>query len=164
MLTSTYALGPSMLGLWDDDRGGLYRSPADWSPQARGAQTLRNTHFCELWRSSAFGYDNGVYLGTSWADMSGTYQPEDLGDGGIRTTYFIKGQVVDGSSVPQTGVLVMGFRSSDNLYIGSVFSNSSGNYSLPTPYSTAHFVVAYLDVATDLAGTTVNNLIPTSTP
>lgn len=154
------------LNIGDDDRGGLYRSVNFWSPRGRGAAGGQNRHalYFELWRKSHMTDDNAVLLGTS-EDTSIYWEDQSCGEGGVRSSYFIKGQVVDSGGTAQSGVLCMAFRTSDNLYVASAYSDSSGNYNIPTPYTTSvHFVVAYLDIATDLVGTTVNNLTPSATP
>jgi hypothetical protein len=156
--------GFNVLAIFDDDRGGLYRSTNDWSPRARGSQTVRQNRYYELWRPSGFSIDCSPVVGNSWNEAP-EYEASSAGDGGVRGAYFIKGQVLDANGVAQTGVHVTAFRASDNLYVADTYSDSNGYYSVATPYSTsAHFIIAYLDTAIDLVGTTVNNLTPSSTP
>ncbi len=156
--------GNNTLGIFDDDRGALYRASNDWSPRLRGQQTNRGFRFFELWRTTRLSDDLGDMAGMDWDDTS-RWGTGNYGDGGARGSYYIKGSVVDVNDTPQTGVLVSAFRTADNVYVASVYSDSNGNYSVPTPYSgSSHFIVAYLDTASDLVGTTVNNLTPSATP
>jgi hypothetical protein len=148
-------------GLWDEDRSGLHRGNCNWHPRRRGEEVIGSYPFFKLWSSSGFSQDLAS-CGTDW-NQSGAYEEMDSGYAGKRGDYFIKGQVLDENAVAQTGVSVKAFRSSDNQYAGSATSDSNGYYMVPTPYpGVAHFIVAYLDTAEDLVGTTVNNLMPTA--
>ncbi len=76
---------------------------------------------------------------------------------------YIMGQCVDENGTPVPGAVVQGFRTSDDLFVREVACDDKGNYELGTEYpGVAHYLVAYLDTATDLAGTTVNTLTPTN--
>lgn len=76
---------------------------------------------------------------------------------------FISGQCVDSGGTAVPGAVVQGFRTSDDLFVRETACDDKGNYELGTEYpGVAHFLVAYLDTATDLAGTTVNTLVPTN--
>jgi hypothetical protein len=63
---------------------------------------------------------------------------------------------------PLGGVVIQGFRTVDDLYIGEIQSDSNGRYELrcPNTPNDQHYLVAYYDSTPDLAGTTVNTLVP----
>lgn len=79
----------------------------------------------------------------------------------VGNTYTLTGQIVDAGSSPVSGAIVKAFLTGNDRFIGQATSNSTGGYSISTGYFQNHYIVAYLDSTTDLAGTTVNNLMPT---
>lgn len=92
------------------------------------------------------------------------YEPWEAAFGGYTRPNFIVGQTLDSGGNP-VAATVQGFRTSDDLYVGETGSDDSGRYSLPTIYLTdAHYLVAYRTGSPDTAGTTVNTLIPQSSP
>lgn len=149
----------------DDDTGALYRSTNNWFPRRRNINAQNVTPYFELWRRSCLSEDCSPMSNHGWMSTADHASYEEWSGGfyGKAGSYYLKGQVVNASDVPQTGVVVKGFRTSDDLFVGQTTSDSSGNYMLATPYSgVSHYIVAYLDTATDLVGTTVNNLTPTA--
>lgn len=158
--SSLYASGMAS-AMIDDDRHALYRLTNNWFPRGRHPLLQRHYPYHALWFAPGFSLDLAI-TGSAWNDLD-EYDPFEAGEGGKRGTYFINGQVLDNLSAPVGGVVVNGFRTSDNLFVGTDTTNSDGRYRIPTPYiGVSHFVVAYLDIATDTFGTTVNNLTPTS--
>ena len=155
----------AMMAIPDEERSGAWRAASAFMWRGRHPHTRnRGAPFFDLWRQTAFSGDLTIG-GQGWDSSDGedSYEPWSPGDGGKRGDHFIKGQVLDGNGTPQTGVAILGFRTSDNLYVGRTTSDSNGTYMLATPYpGVAHFVIAYLDGAPDQAGTTVNDLIPTA--
>jgi hypothetical protein len=93
----------------------------------------------------------------------GSFEAWQFGNPGSAPPKYIMGQVLNASSVPISGAIVRGFRTSDNLYIGQTVSGTDGRYGLSCPNTPndAHYLVAYVDAATDLTGATVNTLVPT---
>lgn len=82
---------------------------------------------------------------------------------GSHSLKFIMGQCVDSGGTAVPGAVVQGFRTSDDLFVRQTACDDKGNYELGTEYpGVAHYLVAYLDTTTDLAGTTVNTLTPTN--
>ena len=65
---------------------------------------------------------------------------------------------VYGTAVP--GAVVKLFRTADDSLQYSGTSGSDGFYTATTPFSDAHYLVAYKDDVIDTAGATVNTLIP----
>ncbi len=109
----------------------------------------------ELWSAAEIvGYDMAGLFGML---QRGSYEPV-LGYGGTKARKIISGITLNSSGVAVGGVTVKGYQQSNDEYIGSVVSASDGAYSLSTPYSTAHYVVAYLAGSPDTAGTSKNNL------
>lgn len=78
--------------------------------------------------------------------------------GGGRRAY-ISGVTRNASGAVLGGVTVQAFRTSDDAVSGEVVSDvGDGTYSVATLDDSGHYAVGYLDVATDVAGTTVNTL------
>ena len=139
------------------DRGGA-RSPRTWKD--------RNP-FVSLW---SFGcrvgcadvnMDGAAPIGRDMLSGNG-YEPFSCDGEGNQSLKFIKGQCIDISSNPLSGVVVQAFRTSDDTFAGyEVQSRNDGSYDLATNFpGVNHYVVAYLAGSPDRAGTTVNTLIP----
>jgi hypothetical protein len=76
---------------------------------------------------------------------------------------FIMGRVADSSGNPIGGAVVRGFRSSNNMFVRETKSDSNGMYELGTEFAgEQHYLVAYVSGSPDIAGTTVNTLVPTN--
>jgi hypothetical protein len=163
---NTLGAGFNFFAISDEERGGLWRAQDNYIWYRRNPEFPPGGGFFDLW-PAAFGstVDLCGIIGMDIVSMAAqaSFETPRVGDGGKQAWYFIKGQVLNASAVPQTGVIVRGFRTSDNAYIGATTSDVNGNYMLPTPYSgVSHFIVAYEAGAPDIAGTTVNNLTPTA--
>jgi hypothetical protein len=106
------------------------------------------------------GSDGESAFGLSMADG---YEPFSCDGEGTQTKRFIRGTCVDNSEVPQAGVIVQGFVTATDAYVGEVQSNLDGTYTLPTDTAPGvqHYLVAYKAGAPDTAGTTVNTLTST---
>lgn len=73
---------------------------------------------------------------------------------------FISGITKDSLGVALPACTVSLFRTSDNLFIQSVVSDGSGNYSFPgVGCGETYYVVAYKAGSPDVAGTTINTLV-----
>lgn len=72
----------------------------------------------------------------------------------------ISGVTKDSQGAALGGCTIQLFRTSDDLFLGEVVSDGSGNYSItPTPnVGGPYYIVAYKAGGTDVAGTTVNTL------
>lgn len=139
------------------DRGGA-RSQRTWKDRNR---------FVSLW---SFGcrvgcadvnMDGAAPIGRDILAGNG-YEPFSCDGEGSQSLKFIKGQCIDISSNPLSGVVVQAFRTSDDTFAGyEVQSRNDGSYDLATNFpGVNHYVVAYLAGSPDRAGTTVNTLIP----
>ena len=91
--------------------------------------------------------------GTGWNDTGGQKQN------------VIVGQTLDSGGNPLANANVEGFVTSTNQPVGVVQSDSAGYFRLPTPYGTgvAQYLVCYKAGSPDVAGTSVNTLLPTAT-
>jgi hypothetical protein len=150
------------LAIWDEDKFDLYRAADNWSWEGRHATLCRaqGAQWRDLWTPPAPTLNfNGQAISFP---VSGGWAPWSLGESGyIRLAYF-NGTCRDANGAAISGAVVTSFRTSDCAEGGSTTTNSDGTYSCPTPYlGVAHFLVAYLDTTTDLAGTSINTLIPT---
>jgi hypothetical protein len=151
-------------GLPDDDWGDWV--PPNWSSHRRGRITSYDpNNFFSLWPSSP-GFQTGDPSALTMAPQRATpsWLSYDTLDGldGIGTQKFIKGTVTDASDVPIAGAVVKAYLTATDLEVGSDTSGVDGTYEVGTPYTGAHYCVAYLDTVTDQTGATVNTLIPTS--
>lgn len=139
------------------DRGGA-RSPRTWKDRNR---------FVSLWSFGCRvgcadgGMDGAAPIGRDMLSGNG-YEPFSCDGEGSQSLKFIKGQCIDISSNPLSGVVVQAFRTSDDTFAGyEVQSRGDGSYDLATNFpGVNHYVVAYLAGSPDRAGTTVNTLIP----
>lgn len=135
-----------------------------WSWQRRAPKTKADPN---AWRSGwSFGASFGI--GDFESDVVqtrfDTFEPFSCDGPGCQSLKFLKGTCRDVSNNPLSGVILQGFRTSDDAPVGiEVQSRADGSYDLPTIYGAVpHYVVAYLPGSPDRAGTTVNTLTPTN--
>lgn len=76
------------------------------------------------------------------------------------TSVFITGVTRDGTGTPLGSCVVQLFRAWDDVFIEETVSDGSGNFSVRASGSGTFYIVAYKAGAPDLAGTTVNTLVP----
>jgi len=139
-----------------------------WQWQARGPKTWKDRHrWYSLWSFGA-RMSMGAPLGSDGVtcrdlSMPDLFEPFSCDGEGTQTKRFMKGMCVDNSEVPQAGVIVQGFVTATDAYVGEVQSNLDGTYTLPTDTAPGvqHYLVAYKVGAPDTAGTTVNTLTST---
>lgn len=159
-----FSAQPGTLQPWFDERGHEPR----WQRQCRAPKTWRDRQqFVSLWSfgcrmASADPAMDGappIFRDTCAPDL---YEPYSCDGEGSQTLKFIKGQCVDASDAPLSGVIVHAFRTSDDAFAGyEVQSREDGSYDLPTNFpGVEHYVVAYLAGSPDRAGSTVNTLVP----
>jgi len=139
----------------------------DFSPRRRGDSEFgARSRFWTLWSrpQSMSGDLSGGYAQSGQdAANSGRWSPWQRATRGNGTVKFIMGQCKDGSDVGVSGATVQGFLTATDAYVGETTADSLGNYELGTPYPGAqHYLVAYRAGSPDIAGTTVNTLIPTN--
>lgn len=149
----------------DDTR--WYR--AAWNYERRGPAAHRDRiGYHDLWPGGQMmSGDPGspMSLLGNCADNGGEFfEPSIVPNAGTQTTKFIKGTCLDQFSAPIAGAIVQGFVTATDTYVGEVTSRLDGSYDLGTANlaSTPHYLVAYKPGAPDLAGTTVNTILPTN--
>lgn len=139
------------------DRGGA-RGPNTWKDKNR---------WVSLWPRGSFGGGNDgsnpyTPIGSDLGAVA-QYEPYSCDGPGCQTVRFIKGICYDSDSVIVANAIVQGFRTVDDVYVGQDVSRLDGSYVLGTDNSTSvqHYLVAYKPGSPDIAGTTVNTLLPT---
>lgn len=167
-----YGAGNAQMGNWSceetDARGWFIRAGrVDMSPWRRGdSQYGARFRFVTLWPSSGFmtgdisaGYICPINQDVQCSDWWSPWQRANRGNGRVK---FILGQCKDGAGNALGGAVVQGFLTSSDAFVGETACDDKGNYELGTPYpGQNHYLVAYYS-AGNLAGTTVNTLIPTN--
>lgn len=140
------------------DLGGA-RSPRTWKDKNNWYSLW--SFGCRVGAGAPSGSDGASCRDLSMPDL---FEPFSCDGEGTQTLKFIKGQTVDPSDVALSGVVIQGFRTSDDSFAGyEVQSRTDGSYDLPTNFpGVNHYIVAYLAGSPDRAGTTANTLIPTN--
>jgi hypothetical protein len=81
-------------------------------------------------------------------------------NGGTNSRFGVQGITLDVWGAPLGGVMVKLFRTSDDLKVDQIVSDSFGNYLVSTPYyPDAHYLVMYKVAVPDVFGSSVNTLI-----
>jgi hypothetical protein len=127
---------------------------ADWSRTVGVSPWIAGT----LWSASRFC---GCGLGSDGqlADGAAARWYVETLPSGTQTAKVIVGQTKDSGGSPLGNCIVQGFLTAGDVYVGEVTSDTGGYYRLPTPYTDAHYLVAYKAGSPDVAGTTVNTLV-----
>lgn len=95
-------------------------------------------------------------------NRSGGWAPWSGGNPGSQGRKFLRGQCVDGSAVGVSGAVVQAFLTATDAFQGEQTSTEGGYYEVGTTEAGAHYLVAYKPGSPDIAGTTVNTLVPTN--
>ena len=92
------------------------------------------------------------------------YEPFSCDGPGCQFKNRIKGTCVDNSDVAVANATVQAFVTSSDAYAGEGISRDDGTYEVLVEQqtSTPHYLVAYKVGSPDIAGTTVNTLVPTA--
>lgn len=142
----------------------------DWSWQRRSAKTWKDRNvFVSLWPRGSFGMC-GADVSTPYQaignDPSGFlgYEPFSCDGEGTQTKRFIRGQTLDADGNPLSGVIVQGFVTATDAYVGEVQSMTDGTYILGTETAagTAHYLVAFLAGSPNRAAASDNTILPTN--
>jgi hypothetical protein len=73
----------------------------------------------------------------------------------------IIGTTLDASGNPLASCVIQCYLTSNDVFVGQVTSDSGGYYELPSYFSAqTHYLVAYKPGAPDVAGTSVNTIVP----
>ena len=93
----------------------------------------------------------------------GDYEPWSVEHQGTASRKVIVGICYDSNSVIVSGATVQGFTTSDDQFVTETTADSNGRYEFGTPQvGRQHYLVAYRAGSPDIAGTTVNTLVPTN--
>jgi hypothetical protein len=113
-----------------------------------------------LWPRSQ-GLNGAMY------DTDGIYVPDPAWfnwprqDSGSRSCYLISGITRDANGNPLANCNIDAFTLADDVKQGTIQSDSSGYFAIPTYATGNHYLVAYkASSPSNLAGTTDNNLTP----
>lgn len=95
-------------------------------------------------------------MGVSFLNIAKTGVWEESFRGWVLT-----GQTLDASSVALPGCRIEAFVTGSDAYIGDTISDGAGNFRIPIGFNSATcYLVAYKAGAPDVAGTSVNTLVP----
>lgn len=161
LFSGAQGVGTAGLVVYNDDRA---RPPQFvFTPEnAAPGKALAPWTDASLWPRSRFSGSDmsmGMLTENSGTTSRWACMPDP---GGASSYFFIRGTSRDSAGVALANCIIQGFRTSDDLYVGQVVSDAAGNFALPTPYSgTAHYLVAYKAGSPDVAGTSVNTIVPT---
>lgn len=148
-----------------DERGNEPR----WQWQCRSPKTWKDKNCwyslwsfgCRVGSGSPIGSD-----GTGWYDLSmkDLFEPYSCDGEGTQSKNFLRGLCVDASDVPVANAIVQAFVTATDAFAGEVQANTDGTYVLGVEQAkvTPHYLVAYKPGSPDIAGTTVNTLLPTN--
>lgn len=172
----TYGTAGATGGGWSAQPGtiqpayGEFIHEPRWSWQCRAPKTIGDRNmFFSRW---SFGCraNGGMPTGNDCCiigrDISSPdpFEPFSAAWGGTQSLNFIKGIVKDSGGSPVGGVVVQGFVTATDAFVGQVNNLADGTYTLGTEQlkTTPHYLVAYKAGSPDTAGTTVNTLLPTN--
>jgi hypothetical protein len=155
----------NILGIHDEEKSPLYLPNMNFGPRQRGNQAdIGGNKFTALWPQSKLAAGDPtsplVLLGQDLNDGHG-FEPTELGIGGVYRPYFFRGTCKNSVGTALGGAVVQGFLTSGDTFIGETACASDGTYELGTVYfASTHYLVAYYPGSPDIAGTTVNTLVP----
>lgn len=135
------------------------RSPKTWKDRNRWRSLW--SFGCRVSLGAPVGSDGAGWRHLSMNDL---FEPYSCDGEGTQSQNFLRGLCVNESDVPVANAIVQAFRTSDDAFAGEVQANTDGTYVLGVQQSkaTAHYLVAYKPGSPDIAGTTVNTLLPTN--
>ena len=115
-----------------------------------------------LWtRTRMFGPEMNCAMITEDATCQGRWDtgPFTLG---IASAGKIVGTTKDSTGALLGNCIVQGFVTSTDVFVGQVTSDTAGWFELPSIFvGQQHYLVAYKAAGPDIAGTTVNTIVPT---
>lgn len=140
-----------------------------WSWQQRAPKTWRDKNWwyslwsfgCRVAAGGVAGSDGEPFYNLSSKDL---FEPYSCDGEGTQSRNFIRGTCKDASGTPVANAIVQGYVTATDAYVGEVQANNDGTYALGVEQakSTPHYLVAYKTGSPDIAGTTVNTLLPTN--
>jgi len=142
-----------------------------WQWQARAPKTWKDKNW---WRScwsfgcrtnggGIGGLDGASAVGQSMSDIN-LYEPYSCDGDGTQSLNWIRGTCYDATAAISANATVQAFETATDIYKGEGVSLSDGTYYVGVTSSklTPHYLVAYKSGSPDIAGTTVNTLLPTN--
>jgi hypothetical protein len=159
LLGNTVNIFGGMLTVVDERVLGSVR--AQWSSSV-GRQAVAPWANGVLWTSNRGlgGQFGGNIAGDASTDAS-TWGIDPLDEVGGQQAKKIIGTTLDSTGAPLGSCVIQGFVTATDVYVGQVVSDSAGYYELPTQYvGQSHYIVAYKAGSPDVAGTSVNTLVP----
>lgn len=138
----------------------------DWSWQRRSAKTWKDRNQWESrwsWGCRVGGGDDLSYTPLG-SEVGHGYEPFSCDGEGTQTKRFIRGVTNDADGNPLSGVIVQGFVTATDAYVGEVQSMTDGTYILGTETAagTAHYLVAFLAGSPNRAAASDNTILPTN--
>lgn len=140
-----------------------------WQWQSRGPKTWRDklrwnslwSWGCRVAYGAPLGSDGAASRDLCFTDL---FEPYSCDGEGTQTRNFIRGTCKDSGGTAVANAIVQGFVTATDAFVGEVTANTDGTYTLGTEQlkATAHYLVAYKAGSPDIAGTTVNTLLPTN--
>lgn len=154
------SLQPALVERWAEPK---------WQWQARAPKTWKDRNrWYSLWSfgcrvacGSPSGSDGAAPRDLSYPDL---FEPFSCDGEGSQSKNFLRGTCKDSGGTPVANAIVQAFVTATDAFAGEVQGNTDGTYTLGVERSkaTPHYLVAYKVGSPDIAGTTVNTLLPTN--
>lgn len=158
-LGSGYPMGNGQITVWDGEHNPLFLPQFGWGYRNTGPQAV-------AWQwENLQRWPYGIFLSGSpdipLSPMAPTYyEPWSLGTGGKSRPWFLRGTCKDVALNALGGAVVQAFITSTDAFVAEAQCDSAGYYQVPCQLLVPHYLVAYYPGSPDLAGATVNTLIP----
>lgn len=114
-----------------------------------------------LWSRTRLGCSDsdGILLGNDF-QCTGRWDNDQQDVLGGSQSKKVIGTTKDASGNPLGSCIVQAFATVDDTFLGQTVSDTAGYYVLPVFYTAAIYLVAYKAGGSDVAGTSVNTIIP----
>lgn len=153
-------LQPSFVDAWGQPKWDYQRrAPNTWKDKNNWYS--RWSFGCRVGFGDVSGADGASPRDLSYPDL---FEPFTCDGEGTQSVNFLRGTCKDASGVAVANAIVQGFVTGTDAYLGEVQGNTDGTYALGVQTSklTPCYLVAYKAGTPDVAGTTVNTLLPTN--
>jgi len=142
-------------------------TPAEGGVEIKHHRWWNNPFQIIPWANGVLWTNSNLFANASVITNLTVYPPEvyfDFGEfssGGGADMVYLSGITRDSSGNPLGNCMVQLFRTQDDLFVNEVISDNGGFYRVGSPYrNTQHYLVAYLAGSPDVAGTTLDTLVP----
>jgi hypothetical protein len=149
-------------------RGEFLHGPR-WQWQSRAPKTWKDKYNwysrwsfgCRVGYGNPSGSDGASPRDLSFPDL---FEPFSCDGEGTQSRNFLRGTCKDSVGTPVANAIVQAFVTATDAFVGEVQGNNDGTYMLGVEQAktTPHYLVAYKAGSPDIAGTTVNTLLPTN--